>query len=207
MDYGTSYIQISLLCPSLGHYATSWKVAGSGPDEMIEFFSIDLILLATLGPGFTQPLTEMNTRSRKCFWGVERGWCIGLTTLSPSVSWLSRQCGILNISQLYRPPPVTGIAFLILLFFLARARLNKRHNRVSLCLSKKSVKQGIGYSIKSFNSALAIVRVNCTKHQSLLGIWYSSIALQSPVPSVLSCAALKSTNMFSHLLQYLSDWM
>jgi hypothetical protein len=36
-----------------------------------------------------------------------------LTTLSPSVSPLSRQCGILNISQSHRPPrPITGIAFL-----------------------------------------------------------------------------------------------
>jgi hypothetical protein len=37
---------------------------------------------------------------------------VGLTTLLPSVSRLSRQCGILNISQQYRPPrPVTGIVF------------------------------------------------------------------------------------------------
>jgi hypothetical protein len=34
------------------------------------------------------------------------------TTLQQSVSRLSRQCAILNISQLYKPPrPVTGIAF------------------------------------------------------------------------------------------------
>jgi hypothetical protein len=40
---------------------------------------------------------------------------VGLTTLSPSTSRLSRQCGILDISQPYRPSrPVKGIA---LLFF------------------------------------------------------------------------------------------
>jgi hypothetical protein len=43
----------------------------------------------------------MSTRRRKkSLWGVERGRCVRLTTLPPSVSWLSRQCGILNISQL-----------------------------------------------------------------------------------------------------------
>jgi hypothetical protein len=56
--------------------------------------------------GSTRPETE------KCFWDVERGRDVGLTTLPLSVSQLSRQCEILNISQLYRPPrPVMGIAF------------------------------------------------------------------------------------------------
>jgi hypothetical protein len=38
----------------------------SRPDEMNEYFSIYLILPVALGPGvYTQPLTEMSTRSRK----------------------------------------------------------------------------------------------------------------------------------------------
>jgi hypothetical protein len=51
--------------------------------------------------------------------GSPGGWCMRLITLPPSMSQLFRQCGILNISQLYRPPrTVTGIAF-FLNFFLA----------------------------------------------------------------------------------------
>jgi hypothetical protein len=40
---------------------------------------------------------------------------VRLKNLMPSVSWLYRHCGILNISKSYRPArPVTGIAFAFL---------------------------------------------------------------------------------------------
>jgi hypothetical protein len=52
------------------------------------------------------------------------------------VSRLSRQCGILNISQLYRPArPVTGIAllFYIFYFYYAIFRLKRRVQDHLLC--------------------------------------------------------------------------
>jgi hypothetical protein len=73
-------------------YATNQKVAGSIPDEVK--FEIYLILPVALGPG----VYSASNRN-------ECGWCVRLT----SMSRLSRQCAILNISQPYRPPrPVTG---------------------------------------------------------------------------------------------------
>jgi hypothetical protein len=47
----------------VGHYATSWKVAGSIPYEGIGFFSWPNPSSHTVVQGSTQPLTEMSTRN------------------------------------------------------------------------------------------------------------------------------------------------
>jgi hypothetical protein len=78
---------------------------GSIPGEVN--FYIFLILQTALGP------KVYSASNRNEYQKVKLGGCLGLTTLPPSVSRLSRQCGILNISQPSRPQrPVTGIALL-----------------------------------------------------------------------------------------------
>jgi hypothetical protein len=60
-------------------------------------FSIYLILLATPGHEVYAASNRNGTRSRKiCLWGVERGRFVGLTSLPPSVSRLSRPV-VLNL--------------------------------------------------------------------------------------------------------------
>jgi hypothetical protein len=104
--------------------------------------SIYLILPTPLSSWLTQPLTEMSTRDTKIM--------LLVTTLPPSLSRLSRQCRIFDISQPDRPPrPVTGKASLLLYideihtsqetpssYFLLRARsrwsLYRQNNLVSL---------------------------------------------------------------------------
>jgi hypothetical protein len=47
----------------LRHYATSWKVVGSIPGEVIGFFNWPNPSSCIKGLGLTQPLTEMSTRN------------------------------------------------------------------------------------------------------------------------------------------------
>jgi hypothetical protein len=55
--------------------------------------------------GFAQPLTETIIRDRnKKQRAVERGWCVRVTTLPPSVRLLYSECGIRNITRRYRLP-------------------------------------------------------------------------------------------------------
>jgi hypothetical protein len=76
----------------LRHCATSRKVAGSRTYEVNEFFPNYLILPAALGPGVTQPLTEMSISSiHIMFLGSKMR--PGLTNLPQSVSRLSNNVG------------------------------------------------------------------------------------------------------------------
>jgi hypothetical protein len=83
---------------------------------LLFLISVYLIFSAALCPGvYSASNRNEYQKQKKFFWGVQRGLRIRLTTSPPSVSQLSRQFGILNISQPNMPPrPLAGIALILL---------------------------------------------------------------------------------------------
>jgi hypothetical protein len=76
----------------------------------LDFFQFTQSFQPHFGPGVEQ--ASNRNEYQKSSWGVKYSWRIRLTS-PPTVSWLSRKCGIFDASQPYRPPwPVTGVPFL-----------------------------------------------------------------------------------------------
>jgi hypothetical protein len=98
------------------YYKLGGLVFDSQWDHRIHF-SIYLILPTALDPGVYWA-SKRNEYS-EIFLGLMRDQRVRLTIWPLSVSWLSRQCDILDISECYRPSrPITGIALLFFFTFI-----------------------------------------------------------------------------------------
>jgi hypothetical protein len=119
---GLTALSFQLLLRLLGHAvaqsveALCYKPEGRWFEarRVCWIFWIYLILPAALGfRDHSASNRNEYQKQRKMFLGRNEGRRVRPISSSSSVNRLSRQCGILNISQLYRPPrPVTGIALL-----------------------------------------------------------------------------------------------
>jgi hypothetical protein len=82
--------------------------AGRGFDSRLGNWTFLIYLILPI-------IVSNREKYQKMFLGVERGRCVKLTTLPPSVSRLFRQWWMDHISQPYgSPQPLTGIVLLLL---------------------------------------------------------------------------------------------
>jgi hypothetical protein len=119
-----SHTFLSVVAYWLKHSATKLEGRGFETQWVEWILSIYLILPAVLGPGVYSASNRNDyQKETKCLWVVERIRCVRLTISLSSMSRLSRQCGILNISLPYRPlRPITGMA---LLFYVGDVRTSQ----------------------------------------------------------------------------------
>jgi hypothetical protein len=98
-------------------------------------------------------------QKNKFFWGVEHGQPERLTTSLLSVSQMSRQCGILNISQTYRPKlPHVGIEYFVIVddsFSKALHTIQKIQNEQNL----EKIKQRLNNFHRIYETR---IQVQCT---------------------------------------------
>jgi hypothetical protein len=92
---------------------STWFLVLYWPD--LPVFLIDYlyseILPAALGPGVYSPSNrnEYRKHKKKCFWGIKCGWCVGLTTLLPSMSRLSRVVDNVGFLTSHNPIGLHGL--------------------------------------------------------------------------------------------------
>jgi hypothetical protein len=119
----------------------SRKVAGSRHGEVTELSNLPQHSSCTMPLEFTQPLTTLVPETETCFWIVQCGRFLRITTSPPSVSRLSRNCGIFDFAQPYRlPQPVTRTALHMharthtcIYIYMCRVHKNKAVPVTSVC--------------------------------------------------------------------------